>query len=243
VSKHPALKFPIDARIDYAMVVASIVIIDGDINAVEIEDLEMLCRQLELPPDATREVLAYAAAPNAGHTADLFHHIIGSELKYALIIDLVVSAIADGRYSDLERKRVRSLAKRLGVSDEQTAAIEQKVLTGAKRRVKKEEISEIAHDPDPLAGSMLGAVVPTFAAIVVPVALVQLASPSLGEGVDGAAAGEATVLATLNAAVAGLTRLGLGAGPVGGVVVAFVLSLAAYLATRFAIARAFPHAR
>lgn len=220
---HPALAEPVEIRRAYATVVATLSASDGEVDDAELDDLRKLCADLHLVDDDLGQVLD--AARHASHER-LVEHLRAlrpTTLRFTVLTDLIVHGFADGRYSIDERKRVRGYAMVLGVTEEQLAQLEQKVVDRnaerrAERLVTDRDVPIVAPSPLPRWALLL----PVVVASLVPVLLLAVLLP--GGRADGLAWSAA------------LARLGVGFGPAGGAVVVMGLATATWWLTARALA-------
>jgi uncharacterized tellurite resistance protein B-like protein len=125
---HDALSIPLSERIDYLTVIASMAGADVVLAPEERENLQRLCRELELPDADAAKVLQTAHRP----TDKIERHLDAlksSPLRFTLLSDCLALAYADGDYAAGEKKEIYSLARALGVDDAQVAALEECALT------------------------------------------------------------------------------------------------------------------
>lgn len=124
--KHEAHDLPLNERVDYMMIVASMAGADVMLDQHELDRLRELCDELELPQKETEEILAASHRP----TASIERHLDAlksSALRFKLLSDCVSLAYADDDYGKEEKSEVDALAKSLDVTAEQLTAIEELV--------------------------------------------------------------------------------------------------------------------
>lgn len=217
---HPARGEPLETRVEYAAVVSSVMMADSNVEDSELADLRNLCRELDLPEERIEEILAGGRAMAPEKLTERLRNLRGSKLRYLVLTDMVVLGHADGRYSMDERKRVRSFAMVMGVTEDQVVAIEKKVIDRTNEREQiKSMIEERAEEqaPWPLWARAL----PLLLASLVPVIVLLLVMPS------------ATMdFFTINA---GLANLGLGYGPVPGLGVVMLLAVTTWFIANWAV--------
>lgn len=220
-SEHPARGESLEARVNYACVVAALAAADGDVSEAELKDLHGLCNQLGIPPHAVGGVSTFADHPEPTRIRDALVELRDSELRFTLVTDMVVLGIADGTYDMRERKQVRGLASVMGISEDQVLAIESFVLERAETQRRMEVLAQATADEIDLEQptTLMGELAARFAAVGVPAAAVVGMSPVDDLGVLGLQAG--------------LSHLGLGLGVAPGVGVAVGLGFGSFVGVRY----------
>jgi len=118
-------KYPAPQRAAYLGAIASLLTADQQASQAEVDFLSQLAQATGLSQQDAQHVVDAALSPdNATLTRDLTT-LKGSELKFALVQDLMAFAQSDGQYSDAEQERIGQMAKFLGVSEEQFDALHQ----------------------------------------------------------------------------------------------------------------------
>jgi uncharacterized tellurite resistance protein B-like protein len=203
---HEALALPLSERVHYLMIVASMAGADVVLETAETARLESLCKELGLPEQETRDIIATAHRP----TAMIERHLeeLGtSALRFALLSDCISLAFADDDYGKDEQREVHALAKSLGVSDEQLSALEEYV------RSARAAASGTDGDHHRKAGV---AIAEKLAAVGVPVGVVAAVS-ALGLEMAGVSTGLAAFGMGLGVATGFGAAIGLGVGTYMGV--------------------------
>lgn len=217
---HPALDAPMRLRIDYARVVAAVAAGDRQAGAPELESLRGLCGALGLPPGATEGVVRFAQSPAPDRVRESVEALRDTGLGPTLVTDLVALAMSDGKYHISERKQIHGLAALLLVPERAIAAIEDEV---ARSLVEGHVVDEpLTTRPSTVERTVVrvgGEVAGSVAAAAVPLAVLWAFSPR-GLSMTGV--------------TKALDVLGLGFGPLAGVVVDVGTGLAAYVAVRVA---------
>jgi uncharacterized tellurite resistance protein B-like protein len=198
---HEALAVPLEERIHYLTVVASMAGVDVVLTPEELGRLEQLCRELELPDTETKRILTIAHRP----TASIERHLDAlraSPLRFALLTDCLSMAYADGEYAKGEQREIRDLARALEVDDTQLAALEECV----------KELRLAPGAPPPHHEKLSE----RLAAVGIPVGLVATLS-AVGLTSAGVSSGAAAVAMGLGIASGFGAVVGLGVGTVVGV--------------------------
>ena len=161
---HPLLAYDVQERRDYLCVVASMALADGTVDDVERERLETLCSTFELSKElgdgACDSVIE--AARNTPDLGDIFSRLTGSELRYALMVDLIDLAVGgDGDIASTEDAELQQFADALEINPSQLAMTKRFVLD---RRGQK----DTEPTPETLAG---------LAGVGVPVAALAVMAP------------------------------------------------------------------
>jgi uncharacterized tellurite resistance protein B-like protein len=94
---------------------------DGEVTQDEIARLEGLCEALALGPSSREAVVAAARALGSVDLAALIARLRDSELRFALLVDLVDVATADGSIAAGEDAELEALADELGITRGQLA--------------------------------------------------------------------------------------------------------------------------
>ena len=113
---HPALEYPEAERRDYLTVVASMAFADGEVTADERARLEEMCSDFKLSEGSREQVFDSAEHPNAAELGLILARMKTSELRFALLVDLIDVAIADGTIATGEDAELQSLAEELDIT-------------------------------------------------------------------------------------------------------------------------------
>jgi uncharacterized tellurite resistance protein B-like protein len=187
--KHEARGLPLNERVDYLMIVASMAGADVMLDQHELDRLRELCAELDLPEKETEDILTASHRP----TATIERHIEtlkGSDLRFKLLSDCISLAYADDDYGAEEKHEVDGLAVSLGVSAEQLTAIEE--------LVKATHAAAMGHEGDhhkkgaAIAEKLAGVGVPIGAVAAVSAVGLEMAGVSTGLAALGMGLGVAT---------------------------------------------------
>lgn len=121
--KHPALEYPEPERVDYLTVAASMAFADAEVEESELERLGSLCDGLEMGPESKESVLAAAREPGAVDVDAILDRLRESELRFALMVDVVDIAFADGKLEAAEGAELDRIAERLDIDGSQLGMI------------------------------------------------------------------------------------------------------------------------
>ena len=211
-AEHPAMQLPLRERVDYLTVVASMAAADGTTAGSEFEKMRELCKALGLGPAETGQVIAALEDPDTVRIGEVAGRLGSSQLRFALMTDLLFMAHADGDYCEAERAEIRELSHALNVSDAQLAALEKYVLAVLK-----------ASRAEGIGGEVFkklgGEVAASLAAAAIPIAAVAVSGTWFGLSAAGISAG--------------LAALGLGLGMTCGVGAVAGIGVASYISVRW----------
>jgi len=126
--EHPALAYPEAERRDYLTVVASMAFADGEVSPEETKRIETMCEDFKLSEGSREQVHESAAKPNAAELGLILSRLRDSELRFALVVDLIDVATADGTVATGEEAELDSLAEELGITHGQLAMFKRYVL-------------------------------------------------------------------------------------------------------------------
>lgn len=202
---HEALGVPLAERIDYLTVIASMAGADVVLDRSELDQLEALCRALEIPAEAAEKIVDTARQP----TRTVVRHIENlrsSPLRFALLTDCIALAYADGKYVAGERAEIHTLASELGVTEEQVAALEETYLTLHSREIAEQDRKH--HGASAVAARLAAAGIPLGIAGGI---------SAFGLSATGAASGAAAVALGFGVATGFGAVLGAGLGTIVGV--------------------------
>jgi uncharacterized tellurite resistance protein B-like protein len=122
-AEHPARSLDAERRIQYMTIVAAIVYADRDIADAELRRLADLCAALDLDANSVDRVMAAAKSPAETTVAAALAAFHDSDLRYALLSDIVTLCYADGKVSSAECDEVAELARALHISTAQAVLI------------------------------------------------------------------------------------------------------------------------
>jgi uncharacterized tellurite resistance protein B-like protein len=111
----------------YLSVIASLASADREASAAEIEFLQQLAHQAGLSGGATQQVLSAAKDSTNESVKQNLDALRNSDLRFSLVTDLISFARADGAYSNTEEEMVNKISSYLGITQQQTHALEQVV--------------------------------------------------------------------------------------------------------------------
>lgn len=205
--KHDATALPLEDRVAYMTVVASMAGVDVELDSSEVKNLRALCEKLELPDAETSDVIATAARPTDTIERKL-DRLKKSDLRFTLLTDCLFLAYADGSYGDEERAEIVTLAKELDIDAKQVAAMDEYVQTV--RQAAKSSDGDMEEKGKELAAKL--------AAVGVPFGAIGMAT----------AVGMATV-----GAEAGLAALALGLGVASGFGALITAGVGTYMGVRW----------
>ena len=114
-SHHPALDVSEAERIDYLSAVAFMAAADNKTSDEELERLRDMCKALQISEDGTEQVLDAARSPDALALDDILERLGSSEMRYALLVDAISVAQADGRFDSAESDELMTLADKLEI--------------------------------------------------------------------------------------------------------------------------------
>ncbi len=119
---------PTAERLDYLIVLASVIASDGHVDAAELTALEGLCRDVQIG-DADRErVLASARDHDAAVVAASLARVKGDVgLRVSLLTDAITIAFADGKLAPGESDVIQQLGEALEIAPAQIALIARNV--------------------------------------------------------------------------------------------------------------------
>ena len=130
---HPALDVTEDERVDYLIVVACMAAADNRTSPEEITQLREMCQALDVSEAGTERVIAAAQAPDAVAADEILARLGDSEMRYALLVDAIAVARADGRFDNAESDELMALADRLSIPRGQAVLVYRYVDTWQRR--------------------------------------------------------------------------------------------------------------
>ena len=126
----------------YLTAIASIATADTQVSEEEIEGIQALCQSADLSDAQTAEVLSAAETTDSEKLRRSLDIIKGSELKYALVTDLISFAKLDSDYSEAEQKSVQSISEYLGVNQNQFSLLNQFTDQTANSQVSADDLKK-----------------------------------------------------------------------------------------------------
>ncbi len=118
-------KYPAAQRAAYLGAIASLLTADQQASPAEGEFLSHLAQATGLSQQDAQHVVDAALDPNNSSLTEDLTTLKSSDLRFALVQDLISFAQSDGQYSDAEQERIGQMAQFLGVSEEQFDALHQ----------------------------------------------------------------------------------------------------------------------
>jgi len=211
-AKHPAIDLPMEQRVDYLTVVASMAGADGEVVGEELGKLSEYCIALGLGANEIGRVIAAAQAPDAVRIREVTRRLRTSPLRFTLMTDLLFMAYADDKVVDAEERELNALADALNVTSVQVSALRKYV----------EAVRTAANNPGVGSGDMKklgGDVAAGLASAGVPVAAVAVSGTVFGLSAAGI--------------TSGLAALGMGLGMATGLGVAVGIGVGSYFGVRW----------
>lgn len=136
----------------YLGAIASIATADRIASEEEMEYIAALCESAQLSGGQT-EMIRRSATELTGEELNKCLDVLkSSDLRFSLITDLIAFAESDKDYSEEEKQSINSIAKYLGVNQEQFSLLDQFTHKATQEGVPPEE----AASPNFLSGSGLG---------------------------------------------------------------------------------------
>jgi len=121
--RHPALDAPEQDRIDYLIAVGSIAFADGATDRAELMKLSEMCAALGLAGEGAQRVAAAASVPNRVEVERILDRFRKSDLRVALLSDVLLISYADDRVSTGEATEIARFAKALDLTIAQAILI------------------------------------------------------------------------------------------------------------------------
>ncbi|WP_308239891.1 TerB family tellurite resistance protein [Hymenobacter sp. J193] len=133
----------------YLSVIASLASADREASAAEVEFLQQLAQSAGLSSGAAQQVIAAAQDSTNESVKSNLDALRQSDLRFSLVTDLISFARADGAYSNTEEEMVNKISTYLGITPQQTHALEQVV----------DQAAQVPHSAsDPAKQSFLGGI-------------------------------------------------------------------------------------
>jgi uncharacterized tellurite resistance protein B-like protein len=121
LSEHPAASLPEVERLEYMRLIASIALVDGQSDSVEVGKLHRLADALRLHPDVTKPLfdsLTQSRLDAAVSPREVVWFKEPKMLRWHLMLDSIAIAFSDGKLSETETRRIAELARLLEVPAE-----------------------------------------------------------------------------------------------------------------------------
>ena len=193
-AKHPLEEYSEDEQIAYLSVLSAICYADKEFSDEEKYQLESLLDQLQISDAGKAKVFSsifnLQQEDKSAHLETIYA-LGDTELKYTLISDLCLFAVADSNFSDQEYQYILGIGEVLGVTQEQIDAIK----SVQENLVKIEDIPPTSEKIKALAKDSAA----RLAAVGVPVAAIAASGSVSGLSAAGMTSG----LAALGALVGG----------------------------------------
>jgi uncharacterized tellurite resistance protein B-like protein len=125
---HPILAYPEEARIAYVSLLGEICYVDFKFDEHERQQLEAQMDTLEISDQGKARVYAAVYDLRESHRDAIIAGLIAladSDLRFTLIADLFIMALANNFISIEEQDYVFEIGRKLGIKDEQIKAIKQ----------------------------------------------------------------------------------------------------------------------
>jgi len=124
--KHPLEAYSENEQIAYLSILSAICYVDKEFTDVEKRQLDILLEQLKISDSGKAKI--YASVFSLQHEDKLanletIQDLGNTELKYTLISDLCLFALADSSFSDEEYRYILGIGEILGITQEQVDAI------------------------------------------------------------------------------------------------------------------------
>lgn len=126
----------------YLSVIASIATVDRQATDEETEFLEALTQTAHLSPQQEQEVKAAAQDTSNEKLKQHLDALKNSQLRFALIADIISFAKADGQYSAEEQAKIKEISQYLRIEEPQFAAINQVVDKTTQAQAQGQDVSQ-----------------------------------------------------------------------------------------------------
>lgn len=125
---HPLLSYPEEARIAYVSLLAELCYVDRVFDEQERNLVEQTLEQMQISDSGKARVYAAVYDLRDSHREAIlagFHALADSDLRYTLIADLFLMALANGYISVEEQDYIFRIGRELGIHDDQIKAIKE----------------------------------------------------------------------------------------------------------------------
>lgn len=124
--KHQLKEYPENDRVVYLSILSAICYVDKEFSDDEKRQLDILVKELEISSEGKSKI--YSSIFNLQHedkivNLETIQELGNTELKYTLISDLCLFALADSNFSDAEYQYILEIGKILRITTEQVEAI------------------------------------------------------------------------------------------------------------------------
>jgi uncharacterized tellurite resistance protein B-like protein len=128
-------------KVAYLSIVASMAAADGELADEELEQIRQMCFKLSLTAIGVEAVLAAAEFPERIPLERYLENLRGSDLKFALLADVLFMVYADGKVTSQEKDEYERIATSLSVTEQQLLTVIRYVdaLTSFRRQGKSKE--------------------------------------------------------------------------------------------------------
>jgi len=192
--EHPLNNFHEDEKVAYLSIIASLIYIDKDFAEEERKQLESLILLLNISDSGKGKIFSAVFSLNEAERfsyLDIMKSLNKSDLKFTLISDLCLIALADSVFLESEYEYILDIAKYLDISKDQVDAI----------KVLQENLfkaSKIPKNSEMIKGIVKEGAA-SLASVGVPAGAIALSGTVFGLSATGITSG----LATLGALVGG----------------------------------------
>ncbi len=192
--KHVLEEYSKNEQVAYLSILSAICYVDKEFDDKEKRQLDILLKQLEISDEGKSKI--YSSVFSLQHedkveNLEIIQDLDNTELKYTLISDLCLFALADSTFSNEEYQYILGIGEALGISQEQVDAI---------KSVQDDlsKIKDIPQNSEKLRLLMKDSTA-KLAAVGVPVGAIAVSGSVFGLSAAGMTSG----LATLGALVGG----------------------------------------
>jgi len=124
--KHPLEEYPENERVVYLSILSAVCYVDKEFSDKEKQQLDVLLKELEILDEGKSKI--YSSIFSLQHedkiaNLETIQELGNTELKYTLISDLCLFALADSTFSDEEYQYILGIGEILGITQEQVDAI------------------------------------------------------------------------------------------------------------------------
>ncbi len=119
MSENPLLSYDEPSRTSYLAVLASVATADHENSQAEVAFMQQMASFSQLSQSGLQEVTTALQQPNAVNFSSHLAKLKDSELKYALVADLINMLYADGDMDQQELQQVARINSALDISEEQ----------------------------------------------------------------------------------------------------------------------------
>ena len=171
----------------YLTAIASIATADRQASEEELQSLTTLCESASLPDEQVQQVLQSAQSADNSDLTSSLDILKKSDLKYALITDLIAFAKLDSDYTQSEQQSVQDISAYLGVNQNQFSLLGQFTDATTGTQVTPEEVKKPGflsalgiEDKMKSAGINSGGLLKGLLTIAAPMLITKLITGGLG---------------------------------------------------------------